>query len=188
MPSLPVQSLEEASQLALTGPGEKEEDSTSLGLKTLLNQLYSENLAGGCCLSPSPARDRLTDGAILAKVPSLEIRRMRKRHSLLEDTERGCSQEEQAGFQHVCVCVSCSVVSDSLRPPWAVAHQAPLSMEFSRQEYWSGQPFPSPRDLPDPGIEPGSSHFRWILHPSHQGSPGFRQISHGAVLLSRFIC
>ena len=35
-----------------------------------------------------------------------------------------------------------------------VAHQDPLSMEFSRQEYWSGLPFPSPGDLPDPGIEP----------------------------------
>ena len=37
---------------------------------------------------------------------------------------------------------------------WTVAHQAPLSMGFSRQEYWSGLPFPSPGDLPDPGIEP----------------------------------
>ena len=39
---------------------------------------------------------------------------------------------------------------------WAVARQAPLSMGFSRQEYWSGLPFPSPGDLPNPGIEPGS--------------------------------
>ena len=38
--------------------------------------------------------------------------------------------------------------------PWTVAHQAPLFIEFSRQEYWSGLPFPSPGDLPDPGIEP----------------------------------
>ena len=37
--------------------------------------------------------------------------------------------------------------------PWTVAHQAPLSMAFSRQEYWSGLPFPSPGDLPDPGIK-----------------------------------
>ena len=51
--------------------------------------------------------------------------------------------------------VSCSVVSDSVAP-WTVAHQATLSMEFSRQEYWSGLPYPSPRDLPDPGVEPGS--------------------------------
>ena len=35
-----------------------------------------------------------------------------------------------------------------------LAHQAPLSMEFSRQEYWSGLPFPSPGELPDPGMEP----------------------------------
>ena len=40
--------------------------------------------------------------------------------------------------------------------PWTVARQAPLSMVFSRQEYWSGLPFPSPGDLPNPGIEPGS--------------------------------
>ena len=40
--------------------------------------------------------------------------------------------------------------------PWTVARQAPLSMRFSRQECWSGLPFPSPGDLPDPGIEPGS--------------------------------
>ena len=40
--------------------------------------------------------------------------------------------------------------------PWTVACQAPLSMAFSRQEYWSGLPFPSPGDLPDPGIEPWS--------------------------------
>ena len=36
---------------------------------------------------------------------------------------------------------------------WTVAHQAPLSMGFSRQEYWSGLPFPTPGDLPNPGIE-----------------------------------
>ena len=40
--------------------------------------------------------------------------------------------------------------------PWTVARQAPLSMEFSRQEYWSGLPCPPPGDLPEPGIEPTS--------------------------------
>ena len=40
--------------------------------------------------------------------------------------------------------------------PWTVAHQAPLSMGFSRQEYWSGLPFPSSGDLHNPGIEPRS--------------------------------
>ena len=41
-------------------------------------------------------------------------------------------------------------------PPWAIAHQDPLAMKFSWQEYWSGLPFPPPRDLPDPGTEPHS--------------------------------
>ena len=44
--------------------------------------------------------------------------------------------------------------------PWTVAYQAPPSMGFSRQEYWSGLPFPSPGDLPDPGIKPGSPAFQ----------------------------
>ena len=60
---------------------------------------------------------------------------------------------------HVCtsmhMCVSRSVMSDSVTP-WTVTHQAPLSKEFSRQEYWSGLPFPSAEDHPDPGIKPES--------------------------------
>ena len=53
-----------------------------------------------------------------------------------------------------------------------VAHQAFLSMGFSRREYWGELPFPSPGDLPDPEIEPGSPHCRQMLYPlSHQGSP-----------------
>ena len=56
--------------------------------------------------------------------------------------------------------VSHSVMSNSFATLWTVAHQAPPSMKFSRQEYWSGLPFPSPGDLPDPGIEPGS-HELW---------------------------
>ena len=54
---------------------------------------------------------------------------------------------------------------------YAATCKAPLSKEFSRQEYWSGLPFPSPGDLHNPGIEPTSS-YRWILYYlSHQGSP-----------------
>ena len=49
---------------------------------------------------------------------------------------------------------------------WTVAHQAPLSMGFSRQEYWSGLPFPSPGDLPDPGIEPRSTALEEDALPS----------------------
>ena len=44
----------------------------------------------------------------------------------------------------------------TLETPWTINQQAPLSMGFSRQEYWSGLPFPSPGDLPNPGIEAGS--------------------------------
>ena len=44
----------------------------------------------------------------------------------------------------------------ALVTPWTVAHQAPLSMGFPRQQYWNELPFPSLGDLPDPGIEPGS--------------------------------
>ena len=44
--------------------------------------------------------------------------------------------------------------------PWTVTHQAPLSMKFSRQEYWSGLPFSSPADLPDPRIESGSPELQ----------------------------
>ena len=51
--------------------------------------------------------------------------------------------------------LSRSVVADSL-PPWPLACQAPLSMEFSRQEYWSGLPLPPPGDLPHSGMEPAS--------------------------------
>ena len=49
-----------------------------------------------------------------------------------------------------------SVLSNSLQPPWTIARQAPLSMAFPRQEYWSRLPFPSHVDHPDPGIKPAS--------------------------------
>ena len=55
----------------------------------------------------------------------------------------------------LCVCCHFSPSRSSVTP-WTVAHPAPLSMGFSRQESWSGLPFPSPRDLPYPAIEPGS--------------------------------
>ena len=51
--------------------------------------------------------------------------------------------------------LSCSDMSDSVIL-WTAVHQAPLSMGFSRLEYWSGLPFPTPGHLPDPGIEPAS--------------------------------
>ena len=51
------------------------------------------------------------------------------------------------------MCVSVPQPHPTLATTWTVAHQAPLSKRFSRQEYWRGLPFPSPGDLPDPGIE-----------------------------------
>ena len=60
------------------------------------------------------------------------------------------------GSRIVCVHVKLLSRVQLFATPWTVARQAPLSMGFSRQEYWSGLPFPSPGDLPDPGIEPGS--------------------------------
>ena len=48
--------------------------------------------------------------------------------------------------------------------PWTIANQAPLSMEFSRQEYWSGLPFPTPGDLPNPGMDLGLLHCKKIFY------------------------
>ena len=62
--------------------------------------------------------------------------------------------------------ISCSVMSDTLQPHGLVAHQAPLSMEFSRQEYWSGYPFPSPGDHPNPEIQPRSPALQAEFLPS----------------------
>ena len=56
--------------------------------------------------------------------------------------------------------------------PWTVARQALLFTEFSRQENWSGLPFPSPGDLPDPGIEPGSPALEADLRALTSEPPG----------------
>ena len=57
--------------------------------------------------------------------------------------------------------------------PWTVASQAPPFMGFSRQEYWNGLPFPSPGDLPDPGIKPRSPAFQADAFTSEPpGKPG----------------
>ena len=70
-------------------------------------------------------------------------------------------------------------MSDSLQTHGLIAHQAPLYMEFSRQEYWSGLPFPSAGDLPNPGIEPMSPALAgrfFITEPS--GKPLLGEKSH----------
>ena len=63
-------------------------------------------------------------------------------------------------------------MSNSFAMPWTVSRQRPLSMGFPRHEDWSGLPFPSPGDLPDPGIEPASPTMQANSLPlNHQGSP-----------------
>ena len=64
------------------------------------------------------------------------------------------------------MCGICKLVSRVrlVATPWAAAYQDPLSMGFSRQEYWSGLPFPSPGDLPNPGMEPGLPHCRQTFY------------------------
>ena len=67
----------------------------------------------------------------------------------------------ESHYENVLVSELCLFVT-----PQSIAHQASLSMEFSRQEYWSGLPFPSPGDLPDPGMEPRSPAFQEDSLPS----------------------
>ena len=89
-----------------------------------------------------------------------------------------CSHETSPGLRsgfpdRVPACgLSRSVESDSSVTPWAVAHQAPPSMGFSRQEYWSGLPLPSPEELPNPGIKCWSPALQAVSLPFElQGSP-----------------
>ena len=70
------------------------------------------------------------------------------------------------------VLFSHQVVSNSFVTLWTVAHQAPLSMRFHRQEHWSGLPFPTPGDLPNPVIKPMSPTLWGVSLPSElQGKP-----------------
>ena len=92
----------------------------------------------------------------------------------------------------LCVCVPLLGCVQLNRTLWTVACQAPLFIGFSRQEYWSGLPFPSPEDLPNPGIKPKSPACiscigRQVLsHLSHLGSPGERYCSCFWVTVSIF--
>ena len=79
----------------------------------------------------------------------------------------------------LCVCpwpLSCSWL---FATPWTLAYRAPLSIGFSRQEYWSGLPFPSPGDLPDPGIQPGLLHCQMdSLSLAPPGKPSLASLEH----------
>ena len=83
------------------------------------------------------------------------------RQNILE----GKARSEDCDGTVLCVHVSRSVMSDSATPR-NVVHQTPLSVGFSRQEHWSGSLFPSPGDLPDPGIKPGSPALQADSLPS----------------------
>ena len=78
-----------------------------------------------------------------------------KHHPQMTESEIQGLQPELVLYGAVCTQCVLSCVPP-FATPWTVAHQAPLPMEFSRQAYWSGLPFPPPGDLPDPGIEPRS--------------------------------
>ena len=81
---------------------------------------------------------------------NLSINRTNLCESPSEDPQQSVMSAQEllllSRFSHVWLCAT----------PWTVGHQAPLSMGFSRQGYWSGVPSPPPGDLPDPGIEPAS--------------------------------
>ena len=81
----------------------------------------------------------------------------------------------------VCACACCCFSHVQLSvTPWTVAHQPPLSMGFSRQEYWRGLPCPPPGDLLDPGIEPVSPATPALQEDSsllsHWGSPTSKRL------------
>ena len=84
----------------------------------------------------------------------LSMGSQRDRHDLGTKQQQQCFQTNK--YTHAVLCLviqSCPVFVT----PWTVAHQSPRSTGFSRQEYWSGLPFPSPGNPPDPGTEPMSS-------------------------------
>ena len=88
----------------------------------------------------------------------------------------GLISGQERRFHKWFVLALVSEVAQLCPTTWTVAYQAPLSIGFSRQEYWSGLPFPSPGNLPDPGVEPTSPVSPALqadpLPPRHQGRPG----------------
>ena len=89
------------------------------------------------------------------------------------------SEQGLLNMAKLCNLLNCGGLVTKLCPTlvttWTVACQAPLSIGFSRQEYWCGLPFPSPGDLPDPGIEPRFPVFQADSLPTElQGKPNYR--------------
>ena len=102
-------------------------------------------------------------GLLMQRADSLEkTLKLRK----IKGRRRG--QQRMRWLDGIQVAQSCPTLCN----PMDLAYQAPPSMEFSRQEYWSGLPFPSPGDLPNQGSNPVLLHCRQTLyHLGHQGSP-----------------
>ena len=123
--------------------------------------------------SPDPFQVLPKGKSSKASKPPLTCSNLRPRSG----TNPRMRTEEGQTFLMVClitVRVSCSIVSDSLWPyGLELACQAPLSMEFCRQGYWTGLPSPIPGDLLDPGMEPRSPALQADSSLSHQGSPTF---------------
>ena len=103
---------------------------------------------------------------------------------MITDNPEGNEEIESFASQVKVKSVSCSVMSDSAIP-WNVIHQGPLSMGFSRQEYRSRLPFPSPGDLPNPGIEPGSPALQADALPSEP--PGKPIVGSGVASFIRML-
>ena len=83
------------------------------------------------------------------------------------------------GCEGLCVCLVAQLYL--FATPWTGAHQAPVSMEFYRKEYWSGLPFPPLGDLPDPGDLLHLLLWQWILLPEPLGSPGCEEVVSGTL-------
>ena len=94
--------------------------------------------------------------------------------------DKGPFKKKMSSLQNWCFYINLLFVVQSLSyvrlfvTPWTAAHQAPLSMGFSRQEFWSGLPFPSPGNIPEPGIRLCLQHWKVDSLPlSNLGSPSF---------------
>ena len=100
---------------------------------------------------------------------------------------------EVTGLVKWCVCSVTQSCPTLLRTLWTRAHQAPLFVELSRQEYWNGLPFPTPEDLPDPGMESASlvspalaGRFFTAVPPGKPLKPGLTDFK-ACVLITRLL-
>ena len=102
---------------------------------------------------------------------------------IINENFQNLKKETHIQVQKACVCMLIHFSQVQLFVTlWTIAHQSPLFMGFSRQEYWSGLPYPPPGDLPNPGIEPASltspalagrfftTSATWEAHTKHRGS------------------